>query len=1273
MLEEQQLKPGSTSGSRVSRPPAFTFAPAHALPQPTLAPLFTPQLQRQAVAAQGLAAHTLRPVALQRQQLSPVLEALSLQRQVTEDLSVQREALRAQIGPMQTNLPPGVAQAALQEAALQRQAAGQRPVAALSRPPQAPAEWVQAAQLELQRVADPATPGGTRWMGTAERERHIGTLRGAGQGLARGFKNDHGPAAQRYAEYGESLATLQRQPLTAGVSRLVMSQVSPAERPHLQRAVDAALQRQQEQDEQDRSALHLHALQRQLAELDEQAGQPLTARIQARRGSGSPLPEAVRRQLEHGLNSDLSRVRLHTDTEADALSKGVQAVAFTTGQDIFFRAGTFDPNTKSGIELLAHEVTHTVQQGQGKVGGGIDPDAGLEGEARSFGHRFAAGQIAGDLSRKAVPQHKALEPAGNPHAPGVYTKQAALGRVQQGAVQAALHNPFTSLQRLHDGTIQRNWLGDAWDATGGKVVSAVADKGKELVSSGLKLIPGYKELCMTFGKDLVTGKAMAQNPNAILDALANWLPGPLKDIIKAVRESGALPKAWAWFQGELKKLNLGGLLGEVGSAIKSASLSKAKAAVMGRVSTLKGIITGSAKRIADIVLTAISAGLGPVGAKIMAGLRQSGDVVVQVLKNPAKFAGNLLNALKQGFGQFGQNAGKHFQNGVAGWLTGATGVQLPPKFDLPGIFMTALTIMGLTYQNFRGRLVKAVGEQKVKLGEGSLSMLQTLKGGLHKDPGMKGNQGGVGADILTGIKGEVQNSLIIAGIKKVVGMLIPGGGFLTAILGAFQSVQFLIQRGAQIAGVIMDAFNSVGAIAAGNISGAAGLIERSLAGSIPLALDFVSRLVGIGNLGGKIKAIITRARSKLNGFVDKIVLKVKGLLGKMKTGASNTVAKAKTFVSGIFGKKSFTTKKEQHSVWVDANNGNPTMWIASTPREARVQLRYAHTEAVHKNKDKKSEADRYLSQGQTIISKGISDLTKASTAIVGKTDPKVYFASMAAKHSALLIPIAQKLFELAEEGESGQGSVLPPHTVTFQCKPSLDFDEYKRQINISQAALRGLSAEEFFKRRAQFKYVVPLEKVERGLKNTDGRDDYHETRAMTIARKAAEQELTDFLLAGSLNSDVMKIKIEKIERLLLILKIGIDNQKTIVKDPKKRVRLSSQLSQVEDDLSKIQNQANQPNLSRAKVAAKSILSSLAILHSLDQVAAGSPTGLTGEGLNAYGDARVDFSIGASWNKQKRLSNLEDHIRKNIGLKFYSATKLSPISLEVVKVVKQERR
>jgi Domain of unknown function (DUF4157) len=89
----------------------------------------------------------------------------------------------------------------------------------------------------------------------------------------------------------------------------------------------------------------------------------LGARIDARRGSGAPLPGATRAQLEPRFGHDLSGVRVHTDGEAASLNRALGAAAFTIGGDIFFGAGRYQPDSAAGRRLLAHELTHTVQQG----------------------------------------------------------------------------------------------------------------------------------------------------------------------------------------------------------------------------------------------------------------------------------------------------------------------------------------------------------------------------------------------------------------------------------------------------------------------------------------------------------------------------------------------------------------------------------------------------------------------------------------------------------------------------------------------------------------------------------------------------------------------------------------------------------------------------------------------------------------------------------------------------------------------------------------------
>ena len=84
--------------------------------------------------------------------------------------------------------------------------------------------------------------------------------------------------------------------------------------------------------------------------------------IQGARGGGEPLAQSIREPMEGAFGADFSGVKVHTDGKSDELNQSIQARAFTTGQDIFFRSGTYDPGSRGGQELLAHELTHVVQQ-----------------------------------------------------------------------------------------------------------------------------------------------------------------------------------------------------------------------------------------------------------------------------------------------------------------------------------------------------------------------------------------------------------------------------------------------------------------------------------------------------------------------------------------------------------------------------------------------------------------------------------------------------------------------------------------------------------------------------------------------------------------------------------------------------------------------------------------------------------------------------------------------------------------------------------------------
>ncbi len=128
---------------------------------------------------------------------------------------------------------------------------------------------------------------------------------------------------------------IQTKPLASGITPLIQRQVEEEE-PIMTKGISGRTQ-------QTRDDLH--------------------TRLSRGRGAGQPLPEADRSFMERRFGADFSGVRVHTDGIAVQMNRELNAQAFTYGRDIYFGAGRYSPNISSGKRLLAHELTHVVQQG----------------------------------------------------------------------------------------------------------------------------------------------------------------------------------------------------------------------------------------------------------------------------------------------------------------------------------------------------------------------------------------------------------------------------------------------------------------------------------------------------------------------------------------------------------------------------------------------------------------------------------------------------------------------------------------------------------------------------------------------------------------------------------------------------------------------------------------------------------------------------------------------------------------------------------------------
>ncbi|MCX6006932.1 MAG: DUF4157 domain-containing protein [Chloroflexi bacterium] len=87
----------------------------------------------------------------------------------------------------------------------------------------------------------------------------------------------------------------------------------------------------------------------------------ISGKIEAQRGTGKPLDTHIQSAMEERFDNDFDKVRIHTDAKANELSQELGAAAFTTGQDIFFKEGAYEPGNCDGTRLIAHELGHVVE------------------------------------------------------------------------------------------------------------------------------------------------------------------------------------------------------------------------------------------------------------------------------------------------------------------------------------------------------------------------------------------------------------------------------------------------------------------------------------------------------------------------------------------------------------------------------------------------------------------------------------------------------------------------------------------------------------------------------------------------------------------------------------------------------------------------------------------------------------------------------------------------------------------------------------------------
>ncbi|RLC95497.1 MAG: hypothetical protein DRI39_00045 [Chloroflexi bacterium] len=191
-----------------------------------------------------------------------------------------------------------------------------------------------------------------------------GLQRSYGNAYVQRLLDSMSPQAKLTVSSPDSAYEKEADRVAEAVTRMTSPQVqrqAPEEEEELVQA--KAVQRQEEEEEEVQAKSDIGR--------DMAVSSDIENRIEAARGSGQQLPESVRASFEPVYGHDFNGVRVHADAEANALARQLSARAFTTGRDIFFREGEYRPGSDDGKKLIAHELTHVVQQSASTPAGGV--------------------------------------------------------------------------------------------------------------------------------------------------------------------------------------------------------------------------------------------------------------------------------------------------------------------------------------------------------------------------------------------------------------------------------------------------------------------------------------------------------------------------------------------------------------------------------------------------------------------------------------------------------------------------------------------------------------------------------------------------------------------------------------------------------------------------------------------------------------------------------------------------------------------------------------
>jgi len=758
---------------------------------------------------------------------------------------------------------------------------------------------------------------------------------------------------------------------------------------------------------------------------------------------GEPLSADVRSHMEPRFNAGFGGVRIHKDSESAALNNQLSARAFTYQNHIFFSREQYQPGSSEGKHLLAHELTHTIQQGHAVQRSPQVSSTPATPTVQRFGIQDALDKFAewayaipgfrlltfvlgfNPINMRSTDRNAAnllralieLLPGGsfitqaldnhgviNKATAWVEQKIAILGDIG-GEIVAGLKRFVDSLswKDIFD-------LGGVWDRAkaiftapikrlisfGASVAIEILKMVKDAILKPLSAMAqgtrGYDLLRVILGEDPITGEPVPRTAENLLGAFMKFIGQ--EEIWENIKKGNAIARAYAWFQGAME-----GLMAMV-RAVPKKIIETLSSLTFQDIITIVGAFSKIAGAFLNIAVDFLSWGLkqvlslleiifSVVAPGVMPYIKKAQAAFATIIKDPIAFVGHLVAAGKQGFQMFASNIVEHLKTALIKWLVGPladAGVYIPTSFSLIEIVKLVLSVLGLTWANIRTKLLKIIPEPVLAALEKTAGILVTLvkDGPAAAWEQIKAELSELKDQLIAQVIQMVTTEVVKAAVMKLVSMLNPAGAVIQAIIAIYNTVSFFIQKIQQIAAVVASFIDSISAIAAGQVANAAKKVEQTLANTLTVVIAFLAKFAGLGNIPEKIVGIVKKIRQPIDKGLDKIVAWLGKMLdkakGALKAGANKLFAWWKKKVPINGG-------DEAHSLYFEGEEDAAEPTVASSPRRLENFVSDARANSEITGNDKKKAALDKVDAEVPVLRKIRADLRPLKDAAEDKRKP----------------------------------------------------------------------------------------------------------------------------------------------------------------------------------------------------------------------------------------------------------------------------------------------